>query len=46
MIGIISHVSDLKDRIGTQTRVHPHLARHTTDHVVVALGNVTSNAVQ
>ncbi|WP_210521369.1 AAA family ATPase [Hymenobacter terricola] len=45
MIGIISHVSDLKDRIGTQIRVRPGAGGNSTVHVVNVLGDETSCAV-
>ena len=37
MIGIISHVSDLKDRIGTQIRVRPGAGGNSTVHLVDVL---------
>ncbi|MDO7852573.1 AAA family ATPase [Hymenobacter convexus] len=45
MIGIISHVSDLKDRIGTQIRVRPGAGGNSTVHLVGIMGNETSCAV-
>ncbi|MBD2767572.1 AAA family ATPase [Hymenobacter sp. BT664] len=44
MIGIISHVSDLKDRIGTQIRVRPGAGGNSTVHIVNVLGEETSCA--
>jgi exonuclease SbcC len=44
MIGIISHVSDLKERIGTQIRVRPGAGGNSTVHVVNVLGQETSCA--
>ena len=46
MIGIISHVSDLKDRIGTQIRVRPGAGGNSSVHVVDVMGDETSCAVQ
>ncbi|WP_046244679.1 AAA family ATPase [Hymenobacter terrenus] len=45
MIGIISHVSDLKDRIGTQIRVRPGAGGNSTVHLVGIMGNETNCAV-
>ncbi|MBJ6109705.1 hypothetical protein JAO73_11825 [Hymenobacter sp. BT523] len=45
MIGIISHVSDLKDRIGTQIRVRPGAGGNSTVHLVGVMGHETSCAV-
>ncbi len=45
MIGIISHVSDLKDRIGTQIRVRPGAGGNSTVHVVDVRGDETNCAV-
>ena len=45
MIGIISHVSDLKDRIGTQIRVRPGAGGNSTVHLVGVMGNEISCAV-
>jgi len=45
MIGIISHVSDLKERIGTQIRVRPGAAGNSSVHLVNVLGEETSCAV-
>jgi exonuclease SbcC len=45
MIGIISHVSDLKDRIGTQIRVRPGAGGNSSVHIVGIMGNETSCAV-
>ncbi len=45
MIGIISHVADLKDRIGTQIRVQPGAGGNSTVHVVGVLGDATSCAI-
>jgi len=39
MIGIISHVADLKDRIGTQIRVQPVAGGNSTVRVVDIVGN-------
>ncbi|MGI4735975.1 MAG: AAA family ATPase [Janthinobacterium lividum] len=39
MIGIISHVADLKDRIGTQIRVQPGAGGNSTVRVVDVVGN-------
>ncbi|WP_310395031.1 AAA family ATPase [Hymenobacter sp.] len=44
MIGIISHVSDLKDRIGTQIRIRPGAGGNSTVHVVDVRGDETSCA--
>lgn len=41
MIGIISHVADLKDRIGTQIRVQPGAGGTSTVRVVDVVGNET-----
>ena len=46
MIGIISHVSDLKDRIGTQIRVRPGAGGNSSVHIVDVMGDETSCAVQ
>ncbi|WP_426061520.1 SbcC/MukB-like Walker B domain-containing protein [Hymenobacter sp. B1770] len=46
MIGIISHVSDLKDRISTQIRVRPGAGGNSTVHLVGVMGNEISCAVQ
>ena len=45
MIGIISHVSDLKDRIGTQIRVRPGAGGNSTVHLVDVLGDETDCAI-
>lgn len=45
MIGIISHVSDLKDRIGTQIRVRPGAGGTSSVHIVDVMGAETSCAV-
>ena len=45
MIGIISHVTDLKDRIGTQIRVRPGAGGNSTVHVVDIMGEETDCAV-
>ena len=45
MIGIISHVSDLKDRIGTQIRVRPGAGGNSTVHLVDVRGDETDCAV-
>ncbi|MCI1186087.1 AAA family ATPase [Hymenobacter sp. DH14] len=45
MIGIISHVSDLKERIGTQIRVRPGAGGNSTVHVVDLRGDETDCAV-
>jgi exonuclease SbcC len=45
MIGIISHVSDLKDRIGTQIRVRPGAGGNSSVHIVGIMGTETSCAV-
>ena len=45
MIGIISHVSDLKERIGTQIRVRPGAGGNSTVHLVDARGDETDCAV-
>ncbi|AMJ64980.1 AAA family ATPase [Hymenobacter sp. PAMC 26628] len=42
MIGIISHVADLKDRIGTQIRVQPGAGGTSTVRVVDVMGTETS----
>jgi len=39
MIGVISHVADLKERIGTQIRVQPVSAGNSTVRVVDVAGN-------
>ena len=44
MIGIISHVSDLKDRIGTQIRVRPGAGGNSTVHIVDVRGDETDCA--
>ncbi|MDQ2771141.1 MAG: hypothetical protein M3Y54_11655, partial [Bacteroidota bacterium] len=44
MIGIISHVSDLKERIGTQIRVRPGAGGNSTVHLVDARGTETDCA--
>ena len=44
MIGIISHVSDLKDRIGTQIRVRPGAGGNSTVHIVDGRGDETDCA--
>ena len=44
MIGIISHVSDLKERIGTQIRVRPGAGGNSTVHLVDARGTETNCA--
>ena len=44
MIGIISHVTDLKDRIGTQIRVRPGAGGNSSVHVVDVRGDETSCA--
>ena len=44
MIGIISHVSDLKERIGTQIRVRPGAGGNSTVHVVDGRGDETDCA--
>ncbi len=41
MIGIISHVADLKDRIGTQIRVQPVAGGNSTVRVVDVVGTET-----
>ena len=46
MIGIISHVSDLKERIGTQIRVRPGAGGNSTVHLVDGRGDETDCAVQ
>ncbi|MDO7877501.1 AAA family ATPase [Hymenobacter sp. ASUV-10] len=45
MIGVISHVADLKDRISTQIRVRPGAGGNSTVHVVGVMGDETSCAV-
>ncbi|GAB3669216.1 hypothetical protein GCM10027594_34190 [Hymenobacter agri] len=45
MIGIISHVSDLKERIGTQIRVRPAAGGNSTVHLVDGRGDETDCAV-
>ncbi|AWM35107.1 AAA family ATPase [Hymenobacter nivis] len=42
MIGIISHVADLKDRIGTQIRIQPGAGGTSTVRVVDVMGTETS----
>ena len=42
MIGIISHVADLKERIGTQIRVQPGAGGNSTVRVVDVAGTETS----
>lgn len=44
MIGVISHVTDLKERIGTQIRVRPGAGGNSTVHIVDVLGKETSCA--
>ena len=44
MIGIISHVSDLKDRIGTQIRVRPGAGGNSSVHIVDMRGDETDCA--
>ncbi|MET4073681.1 AAA family ATPase [Hymenobacter sp. UYCo722] len=44
MIGIISHVSDLKERIGTQIRVRPGAGGNSTVHIVDGRGDETDCA--
>jgi len=44
MIGIISHVADLKERIGTQIRVQPGAGGNSTVRVVDVLGTETECA--
>ncbi|NML65062.1 AAA family ATPase [Hymenobacter sp. RP-2-7] len=39
MIGVISHVADLKERIGTQIRVQPVAGGNSTVRVVDVMGN-------
>ncbi|MBF9237859.1 AAA family ATPase [Hymenobacter sp. BT683] len=46
MIGIISHVADLKDRIGTQIRVRPGAGGNSTVHLVGVMGDETNCAVE
>lgn len=41
MIGVISHVADLKDRIGTQIRVQPVAGGNSTVRVVDIIGTET-----
>ncbi|TVT38432.1 AAA family ATPase [Hymenobacter setariae] len=41
MIGVISHVADLKDRIGTQIRVQPVAGGNSTVRVVDVVGTET-----
>jgi len=41
MIGVISHVADLKDRIGTQIRVQPGAGGNSTVYVVDIVGTET-----
>lgn len=45
MIGIISHVADLKERIGTQIRVQPGAGGNSTVRVVDVLGTETECGV-
>jgi exonuclease SbcC len=45
MIGIISHVADLKERIGTQIRVQPGAGGNSTVRVVDVLGAETECGV-
>ena len=45
MIGIISHVSDLKERIGTQIRVRPGAGGNSTVHLIDSRGDETDCAV-
>ena len=45
MIGIISHVADLKERIGTQIRVRPGAGGNSTVHLVDGRGDETDCAV-
>ena len=45
MIGIISHVSDLKERIGTQIRVRPGAGGNSTVHLIDGRGDETDCAV-
>jgi exonuclease SbcC len=45
MIGIISHVADLKDRISTQIRVRPGAGGNSTVHVIGVMGDETSCAI-
>ncbi|MFD2717654.1 AAA family ATPase [Hymenobacter monticola] len=44
MIGVISHVSDLKDRISTQIRVRPGAGGNSSVYLVGVRGNETSCA--
>ncbi len=44
MIGVISHVADLKDRIGTQIRVQPVAGGNSTVRVVDIIGTETECA--
>ena len=44
MIGIISHVTDLKDRISTQIRVRPGAGGNSFVHIVDVMGDETSCA--
>ncbi len=44
MIGVISHVADLKDRLGTQIRVQPGAGGNSTVRVVDVVGTETSCA--
>jgi exonuclease SbcC len=44
MIGVISHVADLKDRIGTQIRVQPGAGGNSTVRVVDVVGTETECA--
>ncbi|MCC3158219.1 AAA family ATPase [Hymenobacter sp. 15J16-1T3B] len=46
MIGVISHVTDLKERIGTQIRVRPGAGGNSTVHIVDVMGKETSCAAQ
>jgi exonuclease SbcC len=44
MIGIISHVTDLKDRISTQIRVRPGAGGNSSVHIVGIMGDETDCA--
>lgn len=44
MIGVISHVTDLKERISTQIRVRPGAGGNSTVHIVDVMGQETSCA--
>ncbi|GAB2953788.1 AAA family ATPase [Hymenobacter coalescens] len=44
MIGVISHVTDLKERIGTQIRVRPGAGGNSTVHIVGVMGDETNCA--